>query len=65
MTGRLLTTTEVAERLRAPIATLRYWRSIGTGPRGCKIGKRVLYRECDVDAWVEEQMQAQNPSQVA
>ena len=29
----LLTITEAAELLRAPVATLRYWRHLGTGPR--------------------------------
>ena len=28
----LLTITEAAELLRAPVATLRYWRHLGTGP---------------------------------
>ena len=27
----LLTITEAAELLRAPVATLRYWRHLGTG----------------------------------
>jgi len=29
----LLTITEAADLLRAPVATLRYWRHLGTGPR--------------------------------
>lgn len=29
----LLTITEAAHLLRTPVATLRYWRHIGTGPR--------------------------------
>ena len=46
-TGRepdLLTITEAADLLRAPVATLRYWRHLGTGPRSFRLGRRVLYR---------------------
>jgi len=50
---RLLTSEEVAERLRRPIATVRFWRSRGKGPRGASIGGHVLYRESDVEAWIE------------
>ncbi|RBY88558.1 AlpA family transcriptional regulator [Blastococcus sp. TF02A-26] len=51
----LLTITEAADLLRAPVATLRYWRHLGTGPRSFRLGRRVLYRYDDVQAWVEEQ----------
>ena len=43
----LLTITEAAELLRAPVATLRYWRHLGTGPRSFRLGRRVLYRSDD------------------
>jgi DNA-binding transcriptional MerR regulator len=45
---RYLTTTEVAERYRTAESTVRYWRQIGKGPRGIKIGKRVLYPEAEL-----------------
>jgi len=38
---QLLTITETAELLRAPVATLRWWRHTGQGPRSFKIGRRV------------------------
>ena len=44
----LLTITEAAELLRAPVATLRYWRHLGTGPRSFRLGRRVLYRSDDL-----------------
>jgi excisionase family DNA binding protein len=47
----LLTITEAAELLRAPVATLRYWRHLGTGPRSFRLGRRVLYRSDDLRAW--------------
>jgi excisionase family DNA binding protein len=46
---QLLTTAEAADRLRTPEATLRYWRSIGKGPAGRKVGKRVLYSLADLE----------------
>ncbi len=52
---QLLTITEAAELLRAPVATLRYWRHLGTGPRSFRLGRRVLYRRDDLQVWVEEQ----------
>ena len=52
----LLTITEAAELLRAPVATLRYWRHLGSGPRSFRLGRRVLYRQDDLQAWVEAQV---------
>ena len=51
----LLTITEAADLLRAPVATLRYWRHLGTGPRSFRLGRRVLYRTDDLRAWIAEQ----------
>lgn len=48
----LLTITEAAELLRAPVATLRYWRHLGTGPRSFRLGRRVLYRADDLRDWI-------------
>ncbi len=44
----LLTLAEAAELLRAPVATLRYWRHLGTGPCSFRLGRRVLYRRDDL-----------------
>jgi predicted DNA-binding transcriptional regulator AlpA len=54
----LLTPAEVAERLRRPVATVRYWRAMGIGPKSANVGGRVLYRRSDVEAWVEEKFNA-------
>jgi excisionase family DNA binding protein len=53
--SELLTLPEAAELLRAPVATLRYWRHLGSGPRSFRLGRRVLYRRDDVQAWVDAQ----------
>lgn len=55
---KLLTIDEVAERLRKPAATLRYWRHISFGPPSAKFGRDLRYRETDVQAWIDEQFKA-------
>lgn len=57
---RFLTTAEVAERYRTSPSTVRYWRHAGIGPRGVKIGARVLYRESELIRWEREREAEQN-----
>ena len=52
---RLLRTEEVSEWLSTPVATLRFWRHQGTGPKSLKPGRRVLYRQADVQEWLDRQ----------
>ena len=56
----LLTITEAAELLRAPVATLRYWRHLGTGPTSFRLGLRVLYRR-DLHAWIDARRDHRTP----
>ena len=51
----LLTISEVAAIVRAPIATLRYWRHLGNGPRSFRVGRGVRYWRHDVTAWLHKQ----------
>jgi len=51
---KYLTISEVAELVRAPLETVRYWRHIGKGPKSFKVGRRVLYAVEDVDAWIAQ-----------
>ena len=44
----------VAQRNGLNVNTLRTLRSRGGGPRFLKVGRRVLYRFEDVDAWLAE-----------
>jgi excisionase family DNA binding protein len=53
--SELLTIAEAAQLLRAPVATLRYWRHLGTGPRSFRLGRRVLYRRDDLETWIDAQ----------
>jgi predicted DNA-binding transcriptional regulator AlpA len=59
--AELLTLAEVAAVLRTPVATLRYWRHLGVGPDGFRLGRRVVYRREDIDRWLATQRQAQSP----
>lgn len=52
---RLLTLPEVAEWIHTPEATLRFWRHQSTGPKSFRVGRRVMYYEADVAAWLEAQ----------
>ena len=49
-----LTTAEVADLLRTPAETVRFWRHVGTGPRSFKMGRRVLYAREDVEAFIAD-----------
>ena len=51
----LLTIQEVAAVVRVPVATLRYWRHLGTGPRSFRIGRSVRYWRTEVHAWLHQQ----------
>ena len=51
----LLTMAEVAAIVRAPVATLRYWRHLGNGPHSFKVGRGVRYWRSDVMTWLEQQ----------
>ena len=48
----LLTIAEVADIVRVPVATLRYWRHLGTGPHSFRIGRGVRYWRSEVTAWL-------------
>lgn len=54
---KLLNLDEVSERTRLPKATLRYHRHLKTGvmAKSFLVGRRVVVREDDLDAWIDEQ----------
>lgn len=58
MAARLLTTEEVAERFRTSPCTVRYWRHLGTGPHGIRVGRRVLYEETECERWWQAKVTA-------
>ena len=63
MEDTILTTAEVSALINVPVATLRWWRHQGTGPKAFRMGTRkVMYRRSDVTAWLEAQYAADQPA---
>ena len=58
-----LTPEEVAERYRGSVSvgTLRNWRAMKIGPSFVKIGKAVLYRVDELEAWNDRSCAARWP----
>ena len=52
---QLLSIQQAAEYLGRPVATLYDWRYKGVGPRSAKLGGRIVYRQTDLEAWVDAQ----------
>ncbi|WP_225344752.1 helix-turn-helix transcriptional regulator [Mycobacterium intracellulare] len=50
-----MTHPEWCEKARITQSTGYYWRQIGKGPKAARIGKQLLYRRADVDAWLDSQ----------
>lgn len=55
---KLITINQVSEMTSIPVATLRYWRSNGKGPKGAKLGGKLMYRDQDVTAWIDAAFEA-------
>ena len=62
MTDRLLTVEEVAEMTRLSVATLRWMRHDKRGPRAGKLGRRLVYKESEVLAWVDAHFEDGTPA---
>ena len=54
----LMSLTELCDELGISEATAYYWRQIGKGPKGARIGKNLRYRRADVRQWVDDQFSA-------
>lgn len=52
---RLLYVEEVADMLRKTPSALRYMIHAGDAPKSAKIGGRRMFKESDVEAWIQEQ----------
>ncbi|WP_235997653.1 helix-turn-helix transcriptional regulator [Nocardiopsis coralli] len=53
----LADTTDVAEYLDVPKATLDKWAHLGTGPRYSRVGRHRRYRWADVEKWLDANAQ--------
>lgn len=61
LSSDLLNIEEVAALTRKPVATLRWLRSNGQGPRCGKLGKRLVYRRADVEQWISSAFEGVAP----
>ncbi|MEQ4520448.1 helix-turn-helix domain-containing protein [Pseudarthrobacter sp. B907] len=52
--AKLLTLPEAAERLRKSEAQLRWMIHSGTAPRSAKIGGRRVFRESDIEDYINQ-----------
>lgn len=54
-TRELLDINEVSDMTGTSVATLRWWiaQNNGSGPRYGRLGRRIVYRRIDVDAWID------------
>jgi predicted DNA-binding transcriptional regulator AlpA len=59
---RIIHIKETSELTGIPESTLRYYRALSQGanpqyigPQGTKIGKRLVWKESQVRAWLDEQ----------
>jgi predicted DNA-binding transcriptional regulator AlpA len=59
MPDEFLTVEELAGMVRTTPNAVHQWRHRGFGPRGTRIGKRILYRRSDVEQWIAEQTVAE------
>ena len=50
-----LTTNETAALLRCSTSYLRHARATGEGPPSVLLGRKVLYRRSDIEAWADAQ----------
>ena len=50
-----------------PRRTLQKWRVEGRGPRFLKVGRRVFYRRCDIEEWLQTCLRSStsDPGEVA
>jgi excisionase family DNA binding protein len=57
--GDLLLLPEVAQITRLSESTLRWLRHQGRGPAGFRLGRRLLFRRGEVEAWLRHHEQAE------
>ena len=50
-----MTVDELAARLRVAPATVRHWRATGRGPTATRVGRRIVFGEAAVAAWLDSQ----------
>ena len=59
MSTKLMTKTEVAERLGRSPRAVEWMIYAGTGPKSALIAGRRMFRESDIEAWIDAQFEAE------
>ncbi|MPZ16580.1 MAG: helix-turn-helix domain-containing protein [Luteitalea sp.] len=54
---------QFADEIGQSKRSIERWRRIGFGPRYVKLGRRVLYRRCDIDQWLESRVRQHTAEQ--
>jgi predicted DNA-binding transcriptional regulator AlpA len=54
----IMTTRQVSETTGIPVGTLRFWRHTNQGPASFALGRKVVYRRSELEAWIAEQESA-------
>lgn len=49
-----MTPGEISQMAGIAESTLAHWRHKGKGPKYIKIGRKVMYRECEVEAYLDK-----------
>lgn len=57
-TGRLLTAADLADKLRCSIGAIAQQRHRGELPPAIKFGRRTLWREADIEVWLNSKIES-------
>lgn len=55
---QLMDVQQLAEMFRIAPSTFSTWRKRGQGPRGFKLGRRLVYKRSDVETWLRDHYDA-------
>ena len=56
---------EAAAKTGMSVSTLNKWRVAGFGPKFVKLGKRVLYRDEDIESFITASIRSSTSHEVA
>jgi predicted DNA-binding transcriptional regulator AlpA len=62
---KLYSVEETAAKTGVSVSTLNKWRVAGSGPKFIKLGRRVLYRDEDIQAFITAGIRSSTSQEVA
>jgi predicted DNA-binding transcriptional regulator AlpA len=63
--SKLNSVEKAATKTGMSVSTLNKWRVTGFGPKFVKLGKRVLYRDEDIEAFITAGLRSSTSQEVA